>query len=115
MPCTDPRDVTCVEEAFDVSTPAIQQWELELIWRAVDLRLVRLPSHADRAAKDESVPVPAIWRVIRDGIARTKDISTVDRRQIGINFEGKRRGCARIRVKVAWRDGYFVATIHELP
>jgi hypothetical protein len=34
MPCTDPRDVTRLAQAFDLTTAEIVQWELELIWRA---------------------------------------------------------------------------------
>jgi hypothetical protein len=34
MPCTDPRDVTRLDEAFDLTTTDIRQWELDLIWKA---------------------------------------------------------------------------------
>ena len=92
MPCTDPREVTRLEEAFDLSTTEIQPWELELVWKAEALGLIVLSDHADQAAKDDSIPASAIWRVVRDGAHRSKDITTDGRRRIGINFEGKRRG-----------------------
>ena len=114
MPCTDPRDVTCIGEAFDLTTIDVLQWELELIWRALELDLIHMPRHARRAAEDDSVPFPAVWRIIRDGSPRSKDISDVDDRQIGINFEGKRRGGGWIRVKVAWLNEYYIATVHAV-
>ncbi|HTD35665.1 MAG TPA: hypothetical protein VK665_18590, partial [Candidatus Elarobacter sp.] len=56
MPCTDPRDVTRLGEAFDLTTTDIRQWELELIWKAEWLGLLRISSHARRAADDDSIP-----------------------------------------------------------
>jgi hypothetical protein len=113
MPCSDPRDVTRIEEAFDLTTSAIVQWELELIWKADELGLLALSPHADAAAQDEAIPPQAVRRVIRDGVPRSKDMTTETGRQIGINFEGKRRG-GWIRVKVTWRGEYTVATVHAL-
>jgi len=114
MPRTDPRDVTCLEEAFDLTTPDIRQWELELIWAAVDLGLVEFPHHAARAAEDDAVPIKEILRVLRDGRARSKDVENMRKRQMGINFEGKIRGGRCIRAKVSWFRGYFIVTVHRL-
>ncbi len=114
MPCTDPRDVTRLEEAFDLSTTEIQPWELELVWKAETLGLIALSGHAWRAAKDDSIPAAAIWRVVRDGMRRSKDVTTEGGRRIGINFEGKRRGGGWIRAKISWKDEYTVATVHQL-
>jgi hypothetical protein len=114
MPCTDPRDVRSIEEAFDIATPAVLQWELELIWGAVELGVLVLSPHAERAAEDDSIPLPAIRRVIRDGVARSKDILPGRHRHVGINFEGKKRGGGWIRVKVSWLVRYIVATVHAV-
>ena len=114
MPCTDPRDVTHLEEAFDLGTPDIRQWELELIWAAVELKLMILSNHASRAAEEESVPEAAVWRVIREGSASSKDIDAPGRRKVGINFDGKIRGGRWIRAKVSWQVRYVVATVHTV-
>lgn len=114
MSCTDPRDVTRLAQAFDLTTAEIVQWELELIWRAEELDLLAVSAHARQAAKDDSVPMAAIRRVVRDGVPRSKDVTTEERRQIGVNFEGKRRGGGWLRAKVTWRDEYIVATVHAL-
>jgi hypothetical protein len=90
MPCTDPRDVTSLDEAFDLTTTEIQQWE------------------------DESIPLPAVRRVVRDGTPRSKDVTSGERRQVGVNFEGKRRGGGWLRAKVTWNRDYLVATVHTL-
>jgi hypothetical protein len=114
MPCTDPRDVSCLEEAFDLTTPSILPWELELIWSAVALDVMILSNHAWRAAADESIPKAAVWRVVREGRPSSKDISSLGFRKVGINFEGKIRGGRRIRAKVSWQLRYVVATVHTL-
>ncbi|HEX3463186.1 MAG TPA: hypothetical protein VHS78_03920 [Candidatus Elarobacter sp.] len=114
MPCTDPRDVTRLDEAFDLTTTDIHQWELELIWTAEDRGELRISSHARRAADDDSIPDAAIMRVVRQGVPRSKDITRETRRQIGINFEGKRRRGGWLRAKVGWLDRYIVATVHAL-
>jgi hypothetical protein len=114
MPCTDPREVTRLAQAFDLTTTEIVQWELELIWRAEELELLALSTHAAEAADDESIPRAAIRRIVRNGIPRSKDATTRDGRQIGINFEGKLRRTGWIRTKVTWRNEYIVATVHTL-
>jgi hypothetical protein len=106
--------VRSLEEAFDITTTNILQWELELVWRAVELRVVLISQHAWQAAKDDSIPIPAIWRIVLDGVTRSKDIVPEDQRKIGINFEGKKRGGGWARVKVSWLVGYIVATVHAL-
>ena len=114
MPCTDPRDVACLDDAFDLTTTTIVSWELELIWAAVDFGLITISRHADEAAIDDTVPTPAILRVILQGRPRSKDVGYVANRWIGINFEGKIRGGRWIRVKVSWLDEYIVVTVHAL-
>jgi len=113
MPCIDPRDVASLSDAFDLTTISILQWELELIWAAVDLGVIEISAHADRAAADDSVPSAAMFRVIRQGIPRSKDIGNTDR-WAGINFEGRLRSGRWIRIKVSWRMGYVVVTVHTL-
>jgi hypothetical protein len=114
MPRTDPRNVTCLAEAFDLTTTEIRQWELALIWIAVSLGIVRFSRHAQQAAEDDSIPQPAIWRIINEGNPRSKDITSYGKRQVGINFEGKRRGGGWIRVKVSWQVRYTIVTVHAL-
>ena|ERR1700736_126715 len=113
MPCTDPRDVACLDDAFDLTTTAILQWELELIWAAVGLGIIEISDHADRAAADDAVPSAAMFRVVREGTPRSKDIGRANRR-VGINFEGKLRGGRWIRIKVSWQMRYVIVTVHAL-
>jgi hypothetical protein len=114
MPCTDPRDVKCLEDAFDITTSSVLPWELELVWRAVELGVIILSQHARQAAEDDSVPEPAIWRIVREGVARSKDVLPGHVRHVGINFDGKKRGGDWVRVKVSWRVRYVVVTVHAL-
>jgi hypothetical protein len=114
MSCTDPRAVSCLEEAFDLTTTEVVRWELELIRAAVVLKVIILSTHAERAAAAESIPELAIWRVIRDGRARSKDLTTKGGRKLGINFEAKVRGGRWVRVKVSWLVRYVVVTVHTL-
>jgi hypothetical protein len=114
MPCTDPRDVACLAEAFDLTTTEVLPWELKLIWRAEELNVIRFSAHATRAARDDSVVPAAVWRAIREGVPRSKDVTRDQKRQVGINFEGKRRGGGWIRAKVTWQVRYVVATVHAL-
>ena len=114
MPCTDPRDVTSLQEAFDLTTTDIRQWELELIWTAELLGVLAMSSHARRAARDDSIPTEAVMRVVHDGAPRSKDVTPSGRRRIGINFEGKRRGGGRLRTKVGWSEEYVVITVHAI-
>jgi len=113
MPSTDPRDVASLDDAFDLTTTAILQWELELIWTAVGLGIMEISDHADQAAADDAVPSAAMFRVIRQGVPRSKDVGGASRR-IGINFEGKLRGGRRIRIKVSWQMRYVIVTVHAL-
>jgi hypothetical protein len=114
MPCSDPREVACLADAFDLTTTAVQQWELELIWMALDLGLITVTRHCDQAALDEAIPLDEMCRVIRRGVARSKDVGTSAGRHAGINFEGKISGGRRIRVKVSWWGGYVLVTVHAV-
>jgi hypothetical protein len=114
MPCTDPRDVTRLDEAFDLTTTDIQPWELDLIWKAEELGVLRISRHAKRAARDESIPIPMIHTVVARGIPRSKDVTTDEHRRPGINFERKQRARRWIRAKVTWGSRYWVATVHTL-
>ena len=84
------------------------------MWRAVELRLIIVSRHARRAANDDSVPESVIWRIVREGVARSKDVIPDDMRRVGINFEGKQRGGKWVRVKVSWLVRYVVVTVHAL-
>ena len=109
MPCTDPRDVRCLAEAFDIATIDILQWELDLVWRAVELGVDIVSQHAWQAAEDEFDP----HTVSYDRGTASKDIGSANRR-IGINFEGKLRGGRWIRIKVSWQMRYVIVTVHAL-
>lgn len=114
MPCTDPRDVKSLADAFDLTTTEPLIWEIDLIRKAEEIGLAELSSHARRAARDDSIPVAAVWRVVREGAPRSKDTTRARDRQIGINFEGKRRGGGWIRAKMTWQIRYVIATVHAL-
>jgi hypothetical protein len=111
---TDPSKIGCQAEAFDLSEPSVQVWELELIWTALDNGLLKISAHAAQAAIDESIPIQDIKRVIRDGRWVSKDLITGEGRQIGINFEGKVSGGRTIRAKVGWLATYWVVTVYTV-
>jgi hypothetical protein len=114
VPLDDPRQVRSLDDAFDLTTPEIQLWELHLIWRALAIGHVDFSPHARRAALDESIPRIGIERVITGGTPRSKDVRLDGPRRVGINFEGKIASGRQIRVKVSWLGGYVVATVHTL-
>ncbi len=114
MPLDDPRQVRSLEDAFDLTTPEVQLWELHLIWRALAEGLVRFDDHGDQARVDESIARVDVLRIVTGGIPRSKDIARSGRRQPGINFEGKVSGGRMVRVKVSWFLGYVVVTVHTL-
>jgi hypothetical protein len=49
VPLDDPRQVRSLDDAFDLSTPEVQLWELHLVWRALSLGLLR--TRSSRAAR----------------------------------------------------------------
>jgi hypothetical protein len=114
VPLDDPRQVRSLHDAFDLSTPGIQLWELHLIWRAIEEGLLRFDRHAQGAAIDDAIPTREVERVIIHGRSRSKDIGGNSYRRVGINFEGRITGGQWIRVKVSWLRGYVVVTVHTL-
>jgi hypothetical protein len=114
VPLDDPRQVRSLDDAFDLTTPEIQLWELHLIWRAIDEGLVRFDDHGGQAALDDAMVLSDVLRVVVGGRARSKDIDRSGYRRPGINFEGKISGGRTIRAKVSWFMGYVVVTVHTL-
>lgn len=113
MPARDPSEVTSLAEAFDFSTDLPQAWELNLIWLAVERELTVVSQYADNEARAESIPIAAALDVIRRGFAAKKDLTELEGRRIGINFEGTIAGKRRLLVKVGWHDGcYRIVTMH---
>ncbi|MEA2688093.1 MAG: hypothetical protein QOD51_700 [Candidatus Eremiobacteraeota bacterium] len=105
--------IRSIEEAFDLSTERVRKREVALIRVAEFEDLIRLTGHAEDAMDDEAIAEKTVRFVIRRGAPKSKDVDETAGRQIGVNFEAvvERRG---IRVKVSWRMGYFVATVHTL-
>jgi len=112
VPAQDPAEVTSLDEAFDFSTDLPQAWELNLIWAAVDRELITVSAHANNEARAESIPIAEVLEVVRRGLAARKDLTEFEGRWIGMNFEGKIAGNRRVRVKVGWREGYRIVTLH---
>lgn len=105
--------IRSIEEAFDLSTRKVRKREVALIRVAEREDLIRLTGHAEDAMDDEAIAEDAVRFVIRRGTPASKDVDETAGRQIGINFEGELDAC-ELRVKVSWRLGYFVATVHTL-
>jgi hypothetical protein len=114
VPLDDSHHVRSIQDAFDLTTPEIQLWELHLIWRAAEARLLRFDRHAQGATVDDAIPTSEVERVVVNGRARSKDIGGSPYRRVGINFEGRIAGGKWIRVKVSWLRGYVVVTVHAL-
>lgn len=58
---------TSIETAFDLSTPEVQQWEVEGIRRAWQIDRVQISRHAVEEACDDDLEDDDIHRVIMDG------------------------------------------------
>ncbi len=65
-------------------------------------------------ADEEMIPHPAVRRVVERAKITTKDFDSTGERSVGVNFEGTIPDRRRIRAKVSWDDGYFVATVHTI-
>lgn len=105
--------IRSIEEAFDLSTHRVRKREVAVI-RVAELEdLIRLTGHAEDAMDEEAIAEETVRFVIRRGTPKSKDVNENGGRRIGVNFEAPvdRRG---IRVKVSWRMGYFIATVHTL-
>jgi|ERR1700733_2097317 len=106
--------IRSIEEAFDLWTRMPTRREVALIRVALDERLIALTQHAWDAAAEESITEESVWRTVRRGSARSKDVDDHSGRQIGINFDGRPRGDREMRVKVSWQVRYFIPTVHSL-
>ena len=105
--------IRSIEEAFDLTTTTVRKREVALIRIAASEDLIELTAHAEEAADDEAIADELVWRAIERGKPESKDVDEDAGRQIGINFEDE-AGSRRIRVKVSWRIGYFIATVHTV-
>lgn len=106
--------IRSLEEAFDLWTPRVTKREVALIRVASVWSLVELTEHAAIEADDEMIPHSAVWGVIERARAKTKDLGQTGDRAVGVNFEGTIPDHRRIRTKVSWDDGYFIATVHTI-
>ena len=107
--------IRSIEEAFDLSTPRVTKREVALVRVAAAEGLIRLTSHADDALDDEAIAEEIVWETIQRGKASSKDRDERFGRQIGLNFDSSERSLRdRLRVKVSWGLGYFIATVHTL-
>lgn len=71
--------------------------------------------HAFTRLRERGIAAHDIRHVILYGSAASKDSpSNPNGRKPGINFEGETDNNQLIRVKVTWRKGYAVVTVHEV-
>lgn len=106
-----------LDEAFDLTTDEIEQWELDQIQVALRMDAIQIDRHAQRAALDDGFDIDEIYTVILRGEPIDKDTSTdADRkREPGINFEGEISGGRTIQLKVTYDRGWYrIATTYVI-
>ncbi|TBH21390.1 DUF4258 domain-containing protein [Thermus thermamylovorans] len=103
------------EEPFDFSTSQIHAWEVERIRQAFRQGRYSIEKHAFRRMMERGIRPNEVRDVVMNGAAVSKDLPGNPRdRRPGINFERTLEDDRRVRVKVSWREGYFVVTTHEV-
>lgn len=101
-------------DGFDFSTIEITPLEVAAVRAATQAGLLAVTKHAEIEAKADSVTLAQIETVILNGKAVSKDFPGHPTRQAGLNFEGRAGGIRVVRIKVAWQDYYYVATVHTV-
>jgi len=102
-------------QPFDLTTTEIHRWEVDAVRAAAVDGTLTLSGHAGKEAAKESIPEAAVFEVVAEGQAVSKDIGQKANRHNGINFEGKIPDGRRIRVKVGYlADVFVIATVHGI-
>ncbi len=103
-----------LEQAFDLTVEYVTPAEIFHIRDALQHGKLIVSEHALAAAKDDAITALQIFSAIENGVPISKDLSILQTRQIGVNFEGRAGGSRKIRVKVSWDSGYYVVTVHAV-
>ena len=105
-----------LEEAFDLTTSQVLDWEIQLIRRALQERRIRFEVHSLDKLLERNILPQDVSNVLANGQAVSKDIggSGIFDRRPGINFEGLASNNRQIRVKVSWFQGYVIVTVHAI-
>jgi hypothetical protein len=105
-----------LEEAFDLSTPKVLDWEVELLRMALKERRIRFEVHSLDRLLERNISPQDVSNVLAYGQVVSKDMggSGVFDRRPGINFEGLASGNRQVRVKVSWFQGYVIVTVHVI-
>jgi hypothetical protein len=104
-----------LEEAFDLATENIEQWELDRIHQALTMDAILLDFHVTKAAVDDGFSVDELYTVILRGTPVSKDTSTSinRRRQPGINYQGQISDGRTVELKVTFSAGWYrIATAY---
>lgn len=91
---------------FDFTTPDVQDWELEAIWDAVDRETLVFSRHAREEWSLDALTLGDVLDTISFPDEISKDLPGSSRAP-GLNFD-RHLGRVRLRVKVGWRDTYYV-------
>lgn len=93
---------------FDFSTPEVLDWEVRAIWAAMDADELRVSRHAREELGLDALTIEDVFDAIGYFDEVSKDLPENTRgRAPGINFD-RHLGLVRLRVKVGWRDVYYV-------
>lgn len=105
-----------LEDAFDLSTDLIQEWELKKIRQAVEDDEILVGSHWQDKAFDLDFDIDDCYKIITSGKPREKDLPYNDKkRTVGISFVGKFDDGRRFLVKVTWNGSFYeLATSYKI-
>jgi hypothetical protein len=106
--------IQSIDEAFDLHTTKINQWEVALIRVAEAEGLLVFGGHSRAAADEEGIAENQVMQTIRSGRATSKDVDPDGPRKVGINFERTIARKRRIRVKVSWDRRHYTVTVHTI-
>ena len=95
-------------EGFDYTTSDVHDWEIESIFDAIDTDTLIISQHAHNELSMDALTVDDVLDAIGNYDEVSKDLpGNPLRRAPGINFD-THRSTLTIRVKVGWRERYYV-------
>jgi hypothetical protein len=98
-----------MEPGFDFTTPEVLNWEIEAIWAAIEKNELLITVHARNELNLDALTEDDLFDAIFFYDEAYKDLpSNTAGRAAGINFHRHFQNVV-IRVKVGWRETYYVA------
>lgn len=98
--------ISGVDGGFDFGTPEVLDWELDAIWNAIDQQTIVFSRHAGHEMNLDVLVLDDVLDAISFPDETSKDLPGGTRAP-GINFD-RVLGHVRIRVKVGYREAYYV-------